>query len=125
MYKIIPTKSVPYNPKPLRVGLPKMIDTDPTLIIVSSDNSNFLALNATILRDALLNSAELVKESLGLEVKDLRKKNTSSQNTSKNEEPKKKKVSKPKETVEEITVTEPVQEVEAPLEDSKEEDEWV
>ena len=120
MYKIIPTNSVPYNPAPLRVGLPVTEDTKPNLIIVSSNNSNVLALNATILRDALLNSPALLKEALGLEVKDLR---------SEPAEPKKKKTSKPKEVVieEPQTTKEVVKEktVEAPSEISKEEDEWV
>lgn len=130
MYKLIPTQSVPFNPAPLRVGLPEMEHTNPNLIIISSNNSNYLAVNATVLREALLNSSELLKEALGLEVKDLRKKSVPSQNTSKLEEPKKKKVSKTKETStsEEPILVEEVKEVskvETPSEDSKEEDEWV
>jgi hypothetical protein len=120
MYKIIPTNSVPYNPAPLRVGLPVTEDTKPNLIIVSSNNSNVLALNATVLRESLLNSSLLLKDCLGLEVKDLRKEPV---------EPKKKKTSKVKEvTTEEPHKTEKIiieKPVEVPSNISKEEDEWV
>ena len=68
MYTLKPSNQV-YVPRlqPIRTGLPIPEHTHPDIALVSQHNTEPLLLNSIMLRDALLNSPELLKM-LGLKV---------------------------------------------------------
>lgn len=106
MYLFIGSEHVPGPKSPFRVGYPE--NTAPNLCLLSSHNTSaYVTLNAQVLREALINSPNVMK-TLGLKVVDL--------NAIPKEEPKPKPKLKPapkKETK--------VEEPEAPKETPKEE----
>lgn len=58
---------------PVRLGLPVSLHTINDICLCCRGSSEFIPLNAVILRDALLDDPEKTKQFLGLEVKDVLK----------------------------------------------------
>lgn len=58
---------------PVRLGLPVSLHTINDICLCCRGSSEFIPLNAVILRDALLADPEKTKQFLGLEVKDILK----------------------------------------------------
>lgn len=56
---------------PIRLGLPVSLHTVNDICLCCRGSSEFIPLNAVILREALLDDPEKVKNFLGLEVKDI------------------------------------------------------
>ena len=56
---------------PIRLGLPIGLHTVNDICICCKGSSEFIPLNAIILREALLENPEKVKQFLGIEVKDV------------------------------------------------------
>lgn len=56
---------------PIRLGLPVDLHTVNDICLCCRGSSEFIPLNAVILREALLDDPEKVKNFLGLEVKDI------------------------------------------------------
>ena len=71
MYRLKHANVVPVRGRPLRVGLPIYAHTEPNIAIVSANKMDPDQLNATVLRQALLNSPEEVEAFLGLKVVDI------------------------------------------------------
>lgn len=71
MYKLKHANVVPIKSSALRIGLPIYEHTIPNIALVSTNNMDPIHLNAIVLRDALLNSPEEVKNLLGLQIVDL------------------------------------------------------
>lgn len=107
MYRLRHANSVPIRASSIRLGLPIYEHTIPNIAIVSVNNMDPVHLNATVLRQALLNSPAEVEALLGLKVEDIVNKPVPKEPT---EEPKETVVVKPKKA----TATK----------ESKEVDEW-
>lgn len=58
---------------PVRLGLPVSLHTINDICLCCRGSSEFIPLNAVILREALLSDPEKTKQFLGLEVKDILK----------------------------------------------------
>lgn len=116
MYSFQKSKNVPGVKQPIRMGYPENTYPD---ICLCTDTSlhNYIALNSAMLRDALLNSTELL-ESMGLKVVDVKAAQETVEIIKSKSKPKAKEVKEKK-----VIKEEPVTTTETP-EAKDGEDEW-
>lgn len=57
----------------LRVGIPVQADMVNDICVCCAGSYEFIPLNANVLKQALLNSPEFVKDVLGLQIKEIKK----------------------------------------------------
>lgn len=106
MYSFQRSENVPGVKQPVRMGYPENTYPD---ICLCTDTSlhNYIALNSAMLRDALLNSKQLL-ESMGLKVVDVKAAQETAEIIKSKPKPKAKEVIKEVKVVEEPITEEPV-----------------
>jgi len=121
MYSFQRSENVPGVKQPIRMGYPENTYPD---ICLCTDTSlhNYIALNSAMLRDALLNSKQLL-ESMGLKVVDVKAAQEMVEIIKAKPKPKAKEVIKEVKVIKEPIIEEPFVTTETP-EDKEADEEW-
>lgn len=121
MYSFQRSENVPGVKQPVRMGYPENTYPD---ICLCTDTSlhNYIALNSAMLRDALLNSKQLL-ESMGLKVVDVKAAQEMVEIIKAKPKPKAKEVIKEVKVIKEPIIEEPFVTTETP-EDKEADEEW-
>ncbi len=121
MYSFQRSENVPGVKQPIRMGYPENTYPD---ICLCTDTSlhNYIALNSAMLRDALLNSKQLL-ESMGLKVVDVKAAQEMVEIIKPKPKPKAKEVIKEVKVIKEPIIEEPFVTTETP-EDKEADEEW-